>query len=270
MIVYTLIMQIDGKEIARGILARLSKDITALRVAPTLAVIQVGDNPASLAYIRQKQKAAEKIGARMIVSNTIADVWRFNTDPSVHGIIVQRPVPEGTPPYAVTLQKDVDGFEPGSPFDVPVVAAVGEILQTIHPDDFQAWVQQKTVTVIGRGSTAGNPIFHYFQKLHCATSQIHSQTPDPEKITKDADIIVSCVGKRRVLTGEHIKPGVILIGVGLWRDSEGKLKGDYEEPEIANIASAFTPTPGGVGPVNVACLMQNLVKACTLQQGGGV
>lgn len=250
-------MQIDGKQIAEDILTTLKQEVQKLSAIPTLAVVQLGDNPASLAYIRQKKKAAENIGARVIISNDIADVARYNIDLQIHGLIVQRPVPSDTLRYAVIPRKDVDGFEPYSPFDVPVALAVWTIIQSTGKTP-------KTFAVIGRGETAGAPIARYLEKQNCATSIIHSQTPNPVEIMRRADCIISCVGKDRVLTKEHIKPGAILIGVGIWRNENGKLRGDYNEEEIADSAGAYTPTPGGVGPVNVACLMQNLVKACKM------
>ena len=117
------------------------------------------------------------------------------------------------------------------------------------------------LVVIGRGETAGKPIAAHFTKLGCNPTVIHSQTPNAKKLMQSADIIISCVGKQRVVTREDIKQDVILISVGIWRDSEGKLHGDYDETDIENKASYYTPTPKGVGPVNVACLMQNLVIA---------
>lgn len=255
-------MKINGRAIAEGLLQKLTADVARLKISgitPTLAVIQIGDNPASLAYIKQKQIAAEKIGAKVIVSNTLLDVTRFNEDPYIHGLIVQRPVPIGAGEHTVTPKKDVDGFEENSPFDVPVAIAVYKILQSIKADFSKKFV------VIGRGETAGKPILHYLEKLHCTTSLIHSKTPNSKEIMKHADVIISCVGKERVVTRESIKSDAILISVGIWRDSEGKLRGDYNEEEILDIASFYTPTPGGVGPVNVACLMQNLVKASTIE-----
>lgn len=249
---------INGKEIASNILTTLTGEVTQLKqkgIVPTLAVIQIGDNPASLAYIKQKQKAAETIGAKILMSNTLSDVSRFNNDSSVHGVIIQRPVPVSIDTYQVSREKDVDGFEENSPFDVPVALATCEILKQIHAD------LSKNIVIIGRGETAGKPIFEYFQKLHCTTSQIFSTTQNSNEILKYADIIISCVGKQNIVTHDFLKPGVILISVGIWRDEAGKLHGDYEESDIADIASSYTPTPGGVGPINVACLMQNLVKA---------
>lgn len=288
-------MIIDGKLIAERILDRLTKDVSTLRLSgmsPTLAVILVGDDPASLAYIKQKQKAAQRIGAVVHFDHQPAtinpDVLKrlittYNDDPGIHGLIAQRPIPHEVGDVSDILQtvapsKDVDGFLPNSPFDVPVAAAVGEILKSVHSNefivhrkinttskDFIHWLREKHIVVIGKGETAGGPILRYLKKQQCTTSLIHSHTPNPDDIMKQADIIISCVGKERVVPASAVKSGAILISVGIWRNAEGKLRGDYEESEIADRASWYTPTPGGVGPVNVACLMQNLIKACMIK-----
>lgn len=273
-------MLIDGKAIADTILTTLTKDVETLKdsgINPTLAVILVGDDPASLTYIKQKQKAADAIGANVVFSHLPAQagqssdirpeklqeiITTFNSDKNIHGVIIQRPVSlKNINPilHSVLLSKDVDGFLPNSPYNVPVALAVHEILKFIHID-----FHNKHVVVIGRGETAGKPIATHFTKLGCNPTVIHSTTPNTKELMKSADIIVSCVGKERVVTSDDIKQGVILISVGIWRDSEGKLHGDYDETDIQNKASYYTPTPKGVGPVNVACLMQNLVKACML------
>ncbi len=280
-------MKIDGKLLAESILLKLAADVAHLAsrgVIPTLAVILVGDNPASLAYIKQKQKAADRIGAHIVFDHQPATmtpddlrtrIKTYNSDPSVHSLITQRPVPEEMENVSdilntISHEKDVDGFLPDSPFDVPVALAVGEILKFVHSKstteqkDYITWVKEKHIVVIGKGETAGAPILRYLEKQHCTTSLIHSQTPNPTDIMKQADIIISCVGKERVVPAGAVKSGAILISVGLWRNQIGKLRGDYEEDEIADSAAWYTPTPGGVGPVNVACLMQNLIKACKM------
>jgi len=288
-------MRIDGKAIAEGILENLSKETETLigeGIMPTLAVILIGDNPASLTYIKQKQKAAERIGAHVIFDHQPTSltsgglfnlIHKYNTEPEVHGLIIQRPIPSEVGGVndvldKVAPQKDVDGFLPGSSFDVPVAAAIGEILKNAHATliaenktkkkDFDTWLRAQKITVIGRGETAGAPILSYLKKLECATSNIHSKTPNPASLMKRADIVISCVGKERVVTREATKSGAVLISVGIWRDKGGKLRGDYEEDDIADVASLYTPTPGGVGPVNVACLMQNLIKACKMNAKG--
>lgn len=264
-------MKIDGKAIADAILTNLTKEVDSLitkGITPTLAVILVGDNPESLAYIRQKQKITERIGGRFIFEHLPAQtqtrelaarVQMYNDDPTVHGLIVQRPLPEDYGDVtdilnSVSPKKDVDGFVPNSPFDVPIAQAVLTILEQINAD-----IKNKHTVIIGRGETAGKPIAAAFAKRHSATIIIHSKTPNPKEIMKSADILISCVGRDRVVTPDAVKPGAILISVGLWRGQDNKLHGDYEESEIANIAAYYTPTPGGVGPLNIASLMQNLV-----------
>lgn len=292
-------MRIEGKVLANTILHSLT-----LKGIPALAVIQVGDDPASTAYITQKKKAAETVGIKLIHSHHPRQVSKatlqavvdlYNQDLQTHGVIIQRPLPPdlGDPIEiirSVHPAKDVDGFLPGSRFDVPVALAVAEILKHVHAeipntpnpagllfpdqsgerardDGFIGWLKTKNITVIGRGDTAGAPIFHYFRKLGCTVAQIHTQSKHPHTVMKNSDIIVSCVGKKQVVTPEYIKPGVILVSVGIWRDESGKLHGDYEEDDVKDIASFYTPTPGGVGPVNVACLMQNVVRAAKMILG---
>lgn len=283
---------IDGKALADTLLSILTTDVIKLKsqgITPTLAVILVGNNPGSLSYIKQKQKIAVRIGAHVIFHHqpsSISDqqlqsiIKKFNVDPNVHGLIVQRPVPRELGDVTdilntVNPQKDVDGFTPNSPFPVPVAQAVMTILN--HLSDLasqglslQGWTKNKNIFVIGRGETSGKPIAELLQKKDCKVQIVHSHTPQPTVILKTADVIISCVGKPNIVTKDMIKPGVILMSVGIWRDDNGKLHGDYEEDDIKDIASFYTPTPGGVGPVNVACLMQNLIKASTIKQAGQI
>jgi len=273
-------MRIDGKALAEDILSNLTKQVSRLKqkgITPTLAVILVGDDPESLSYIRQKQKATEKIGCRFIFERlpkaalskeVAARVQMYNRDPHVHGLIVQRPLPQTIDAAInqhVDPKKDVDGFVLTSPFDVPIAVAVMDILTYIHPQHTLHWLQKQNIVVVGRGETAGQPIAAALTRQQCATSIINSHTTNPKDIMREADIIISCVGKQGVVTRDAMKSGVILISVGLWRAENGKLHGDYEEEDIKDIASFYTPTPGGVGPLNIASLMQNLVKACTMK-----
>ena len=245
-------MKIDGRAIADKILANLHVSGT-----PTLAVIQVGDDEASNTYIAQKKKAAERIGARIIhtrLSNKIKVdkinklIEQYNNDQTVHGIIVQRPLPREYKMIQIILSKDVDGFLANSPYTPPVAAAVITILKEIGQ-------KPTSCVVIGRGETAGSPITETLHKNGWEVTVVHSRTENPAKIIKGAQIIISCVGNRKVITRDMVHKDTILIGVG---------RGDYDEEEIKDRVAYYTPTPGGVGPVNVACLMQNLVIACTI------
>lgn len=283
-------MGIDGRAIAESILNTLASEVESLKqkgVTPKLAVILVGDNPASMSYIKQKQIAAEKIGALVHVENLPASVTsqklnniiqQYNADGTTHGLIIQRPLPSllsDTSMYRyIDTKKDVDGFLLNSPYTVPVAEAVFEILKNCKSQitsaswrtnarqkTFSDWVKSKFIVVIGRGETAGKPIAQALIKLGCTITVIHSQTPHPDDVIRTGDIIISCVGKDNVVRRDNVKQGAILIGVGIRRNSDGKLHGDFDEEEMKDIVSCYTPTPGGVGPVNVACLMQNLVKA---------
>lgn len=276
-------MKIDGKAIAEGILENLRLNVSDLKrkgVTPTLAVIHIGDDPGSTAYIRQKQKAAEAIGAILIHSHQPACrqgrssaislqqlqkiIEEFNDNPAIHGIIIQRPLPKPLRADGILISKDVDGFLPGSPYPVPVAAAVMAILERSHPGFRRVRpLRKQHIVVIGRGETAGIPITEALRKRGIDPIVVHSQTPNPDDAIRTADIVISCVGKPNVVRRDNIKTGAVLVSVGLSRDSDGKLHGDYEEDEIKDVACLYTPTPGGVGPVNVAYLMANLVEAAS-------
>jgi methylenetetrahydrofolate dehydrogenase (NADP+) / methenyltetrahydrofolate cyclohydrolase len=280
-------MMISGKAIADEMMAKLTETVTTIKkhgVTPTLVVIQAGNDPNSHSYIKQKQKATARIGANMILEHfsdsvtpdmLASAIAQYNKDSRIHGLIVQRPIPTivgevGDILNSVAPAKDVDGFVPHSPFEVPVAEGVMAILEYIHKNlqdvklvasNFKAWLNSQKIAVVGRGSTAGTPIATTLSSYDCTTSIIHSKTPHPTRILKSASIIISCVGKEQVITRKNISRGVILISVGLTRGKDGKLHGDYNEESIKHNASFYTPTPGGVGPVNIACLMKNLVDA---------
>jgi methylenetetrahydrofolate dehydrogenase (NADP+)/methenyltetrahydrofolate cyclohydrolase len=292
-------MLINGKHIAEQIFSDLKQRVSSLNFTPKLGVILVGEDPASEAYVMQKQLKADNINAEVAIfqfpidtqTETLLDKIRsLNSDSTTHGIIVQRPLP----PHINTdvLQeeidesKDVDGFKSTSPFHVPVVLAVLRILNEVYVslrakemsdaisssqiaasptaprnDNLLVWLKTKQVVLIGKGSTAGKPLMDYLNEMGVAFQSIDSKTENPEEITKQADIIISSVGKGSIITREMIKPGVVLIGIGIFRGEDGKLHGDYEEEQIKDIAAFYTPTPGGVGPINVAMLLENLVMA---------
>jgi len=285
-------MIIDGKKLANSILDQLKIEAEELKhkdIFPKLAVVQIGDNPASNSYIKQKQKAADEVGIILELIKKNEDfsekelnslIDKLNFDPEIQGIIIQRPLPAFLNNLLIlnkiNPKKDVDGFVPNSEFEVPVAKAVFKILEKIYIliqtadnsniGNIWEWIKEKNIAVVGRGETAGEPIANYFRKQNCATSVITTQTKNPTIILSKADIIISCVGKKQIVNACNIKKGVILISVGIWRDQEGKLHGDYEDDEIVEIASFYTPTPGGVGPVNVACLMKNVILSSESKQ----
>ncbi|HUQ85446.1 MAG TPA: bifunctional 5,10-methylenetetrahydrofolate dehydrogenase/5,10-methenyltetrahydrofolate cyclohydrolase [Candidatus Limnocylindrales bacterium] len=279
-------MRIDGKEIAEKIFENLKDRVGELEkknVVPHLAVILVGANPASVAYVTLKQKKGEAIGAKVsliryetdVTTVKLADkVEELNNDPTVHGILIQRPLPPQIDVEKLELltdpEKDVDGFHPDSPYTLPLPLAVVKILEEIcvlksEKINFNTWLKSKNIVVLGKGPTGGGPIIKLLKKLGTHPQVIDSKTEDREELMKTADIIIGSVGRENVILPENIKKGVILIGVGILKGNDGKLKGDYDPEKIKDVAGYYTPTPGGVGPVNVAMLMVNLIKAAEKQ-----
>lgn len=286
-------MRIDGREIAKGIFEDLKKRVAKLReksVTPHLVVFLAGDDPASSTYVRQKELKAIEIGAKATIyhlpnstteEKLLSIISKLNNDPTVHGIIIQRPLPdhinEEKIDLAVDPKKDIDSFHPNSPHSTPLAQAVIRILKETHCQtarsdlvkvrpcqgrtSFREWLNVQKIVVIGKGKTGGGPVIQMLRKMDVEPKIIDSKTQNPKEVTKNADIIISTVGKPNIVKADMIKKGVILVSVGLHRGEDGRLHGDYEESEIKNIASFYTPTPRGVGPVNVACLLDNLVSA---------
>jgi methylenetetrahydrofolate dehydrogenase (NADP+)/methenyltetrahydrofolate cyclohydrolase len=282
-------MKFDGRALATILYTRLKKSVDhameKTKIRPSLDVYLIGDNPSSLSFIKQKRLAAEKIGATLtlyqysdISYNEFRDViFTSNHNPNVHGIVIQRPLPEirndlNPLLQSIALEKDIDGFLSNSPYEVPVAEGVLEILseicRTCHAPSVKDLIINKTTVVIGRGVTAGTPIARMIERQGITPLVIHSHTFLPDQIMKSADILISCVGKKHTVKKDSVKDGAILIGVGLCRNEDGTYSGDYEETDIAIKTSWYTPTPGGVGPVNVACLMKNLVMSYTRSTGG--
>ncbi|MBI4084290.1 MAG: bifunctional 5,10-methylenetetrahydrofolate dehydrogenase/5,10-methenyltetrahydrofolate cyclohydrolase [Candidatus Levybacteria bacterium] len=275
-------MRIDGQEIASTIFADLKKRIEKLKkkqITPHLVVMLVGNDQASHAYVKQKQKKGEEIGALVTVQmygedattdQLLTEILKLNQDPLVHAIVVQQPLPghidtqklvDNTDP-----KKDVDGFHIDSSFTPPIAEAAIHALDTIRFHLVQGgtlteWLAAKRIVVIGKGETGGAPIIAKLQKLAIALKTIDSKTENPTGVMRQADIIISCVGKSGIIKADFLKKGVVLIGIGMHRGSDGKLHGDYEENDIKNIASYYTPIPGGIGPVNVAMLLKNVLIA---------
>lgn len=279
-------MKLDGRTIAETIYTHLRKRVRELQkktVVPHLVVILVGENPASIAYILQKRLSGENIGGKVTVlkypPNTTEQeleekIKLLNSDPFVHGILIQRPLPKHIDSNTLSLitapEKDVDGFHPDSQFTLPLPLAVEKLLEEIYlqkqtkTNNFLSWLQSQDIVLLGKGEAGGKPIFAYLTKLHVSPQIIDSKTPNAKELLKQADIVISAVGKK-VIKPEMLKKGVILIGVGLFKDENGKLQGDYDEETIKDITAFYTPTPGGVGPVNVAMLMDNLITATEKQ-----
>jgi methylenetetrahydrofolate dehydrogenase (NADP+)/methenyltetrahydrofolate cyclohydrolase len=276
-------MKIDGKQIAQEILDNLKKQTKKLKekhIYPKLAIILVGNDPSSVSYINQKKIKAELIEAKTIIKHFPSDtstttllkaIKEFNDDGKVHGIIVQQPLPKHINlkdiVNAIDPKKDVDGFHQNSHFQMPINMAVLKILEKVYVNTpnlesrFIDWLKDKKIVILGKGKTGGKPIIKLFERMKIPVASIDSKTEEPENLTQNADIVISAVGKANILKPQMIKEGVALIGIGISRGKSAKLMGDYDQSEVKNIASFYTPTPGGIGPINVTYLLKNLVQA---------
>lgn len=271
-------MKIAGTTLASKILDDLMPKVAELQkqnLTPKLSVILVGNNQNSLSFIKRKEKYCEQIRTKLSLhrfprnarqQEIVALIQKLNADKNIHGIIVQRPLPSNLKnhtneiAYKVLPEKDIDGFVPNSRFAVPVALAILKTLDYVSNLSFLDDLKNLETLVLGRGETAGKPIFELLKKYGFRVTQAHSQTPDTFKLIKTTDVLISCIGKPNFIRGEMIKKGAIAIGVGLSTLGE-KLVGDLEEESVAKVAYVYTPTPGGIGPINVACLLANLVCA---------
>ena len=288
-------MKIDGKKIADYILQLLKKKIKQLKkkLTPTLSVFLIGENNEQLSFVKIKSKVAEKLGVdfKLIHLKKIPSFEKFallikkeSKDEKTTGIIIQQPLPtqlstESIYDYIDDL-KEIEGRKRKSPYSPPVGLAILTVGKYIHNGQkinesllvnnkditsgrIKRYFKNKKVVLVGRGLTGGQPIGKTLNQAGINFINIHSQTPHPEKYYQEADVIITAVGKK-IISPTMLKNGVILINVGL-RKEKGKLKGDYEEEEIKDIASFYTPTPGGIGPIDVAYLFKNLIEAASLQ-----
>ena len=272
---------INGKEIAESVRQEISKEVQQLReknVVPGLAVILVGDNQASQTYVRNKQKACEDLGMHSVLikkpaelsqEELIQSIAELNQDDSIHGILVQLPLPghiqEKAIIEAISPEKDVDGFHPinigrmmtGQDAFLPCTPyGVMVMLEYIDYD-----LEGKHVVIVGRSNIVGKPAGQLFLNANATVTYCHSRTKDLAYYTKQADVVVAAVGKRDTITSDHIKEGAVVIDVGMNRNDEGKLCGDVAFDEVKNKASYITPVPKGVGPMTITMLMKNTVKS---------
>ena len=270
---------LDGKQIAQQVRTewKLRADrLNALGIAPGLAVVMVGDNPASQVYVRNKIKACREIGVRSEehllpgdspLAAVLALLDRLNADAGVHGILVQLPLPSQIAPQAVIERiapaKDVDGLHPanlgsllcGHPHFLPCTpAGIMEMLKTT-----ELALAGKEAVVIGRSNIVGKPIALLLQQAGATVTVCHSQTRDLAHHTRRADVLVCAIGRPQAIGGEMIKAGAAVIDVGINRSPEGKLIGDVDFGTALARAAWITPVPGGVGPMTIAMLMRNAI-----------
>lgn len=279
---------IDGNALSRQLRAEVAQRATALKArgtTPGLAVVLVGDNPASQVYVRNKVKACEDAGfhsvlekyaASMTEAELLARVEALNNDPSIHGILVQLPLPAHIDDHKVieTISplKDVDGFHVASAGAL-MVGEVGfkactpygcmKMLESIGMKDLRG----KHAVVIGRSNIVGKPMAMMLLAANATVTICHSGTADLAAMTRQADIVVAAVGKRNVLTAEMCKPGAVVIDVGMNRNDEGKLCGDVDFDGVKEVAGFITPVPGGVGPMTITMLLVNTMEAAERAAG---
>ena len=272
---------IDGNALSkqlRGEVAQRAAALTAKGLKPGLAVVLVGDNPASQVYVRNKVKACEDVGFHSVLekydatlseAELLTRVEALNNDPSIHGILVQMPLPKHINPLkvieAISTAKDVDGYSVQSAGDLMAglpgfrpctpYGCMKLIESTGVP------IKGKHAVVIGRSNTVGKPMALLLLQAHATVTICHSGTPDLAAHTRLADIVVAATGRRNTLTADMVKPGAIVIDVGINRNEEGKLCGDVDFAGVKEVAGYISPVPGGVGPMTIAMLLVNTLEA---------
>ncbi|SEM39691.1 methenyltetrahydrofolate cyclohydrolase /5,10-methylenetetrahydrofolate dehydrogenase (NADP+) [Ligilactobacillus sp. WC1T17] len=270
----------NGRDLAQKVRESLKERVNKLKkrgVTPTLAVILVGDDEASKVYVRNKHRAAEKIGIKTIdkklpqnagQEEVIKVVKSYNNDPNVHGVLVQMPLPKQIDEKAVidaiSPKKDVDGSHPenmGRLFMNEARAlpctprGIMELL-----DEYDIDVRGQEVVIVGRSNLVGRPLAALMINASATVTVAHSVTHKLQEVTKKADILVVAVGQAGMIDESYIKPGAVVIDVGINRTAEGKLSGDVNEASVMGKASFLTPVPGGVGPMTVSMLMKQTVE----------
>ena len=273
---------IDGKLLSEQLRKEVATRAAALKtkgITPGLAVVLVGDNQASQVYVRNKVKACEDVGfhsvlekydASMTEAELLARVEALNNDPSIHGILVQLPLPKHIDDHKVietiSPAKDVDGFHVASAGAL-MVGEVGfkactpygcmKMLESIGMKDLRG----KHAVVIGRSNIVGKPMAMMLLAANATVTVTHSGTADLAAMTRQADVIVAAVGKVDVLTADMVKPGAVVIDVGMNRNAEGKLCGDVDFNGVKEVAGYITPVPGGVGPMTITMLLVNTMES---------
>lgn len=282
---------IDGNALSRQLRTEVAQRAAALKArgtTPGLAVVLVGDNPASQVYVRNKVKACEDSGLHSVLEKYEADmteaallarVQALNNDPAIHGILVQLPLPKHIDAQkvieAISPAKDVDGFHiasagalmTGMPGFWPCTPyGCMKMLESLN-DGKGYNLRGKHAVVIGRSNIVGKPMALMLLQKDATVTVCHSRTADLKAQTLQADVIVAAVGKRNVLTADMVKPGALVIDVGMNRNDEGKLCGDVDFEGVKNVAGWITPVPGGVGPMTITMLLVNTLEAAERAAG---
>ena len=272
---------IDGKAISKLLRKEITQDVEKFKaetgITPGLAVVLVGEDPASQTYVRSKEKSTIKVGMYSEVHRLAAEtsqdelltlVDQLNNDPKIHGILVQLPLPknidENKVIEAINPAKDVDGFRPVNAGrlligqDTFVACTPYGIMELLRQEDVQ--LKGKHAVVVGRSNIVGKPIALLLLQEHATVSICHSRTADLGAMTRQADVLVVAVGRANFITGDMIKPGAVVIDVGINR-VDGQLVGDVEFESAKEVAGKITPVPGGVGPMTITMLLKNTLLA---------
>ncbi|HEO3184109.1 TPA: bifunctional methylenetetrahydrofolate dehydrogenase/methenyltetrahydrofolate cyclohydrolase [Streptococcus agalactiae] len=273
---------IDGKVLSQKMQAELGRKVERLKeqhgIIPGLAVILVGDNPASQVYVRNKERSALEAGFKsetLRLSESISQeelidiIHQYNEDKSIHGILVQLPLPQHINDKKIILaidpKKDVDGFHPmntghlwsGRPMMVPCTpAGIMEMFREYHVD-----LEGKHAVIIGRSNIVGKPMAQLLLDKNATVTLTHSRTRNLSEVTKEADILIVAIGQGHFVTKDFVKEGAVVIDVGMNRDENGKLIGDVVFEQVAEVASMITPVPGGVGPMTITMLLEQTYQA---------
>lgn len=275
-------MIMDGKSLKNEILSGLAEEVKALDKVPTLCVIQVGDDEASNVYINQKRKMCNDIGYNFIhekyddsitEDELLKNIERFNSNDNIDAILVQMPLPSGinekSIQNAVNKYKDVDGLNDSNIVDL----ISGK--SSLYPcttcgvisllDKYGVILEGSNVVIVGRSSLVGMPLFHMLENRNATVTLCHSKTRNLQSITKNADIIISATGVKGLIKEDMVKNNAVVVDVGITREN-GKLYGDVDFDSVSKKASLITPVPGGVGPMTIASLAQNVLKAYKMQK----
>lgn len=277
---------LDGKMVAKKIRQNLKSEVETLKVNginPKLAVIMVGEDPSSKIYVRNKSIACNEVGIEyeeFLLSETttmkeLLDlIDKLNKDETIHGILLQSPIPKGLDINeafrAINPKKDVDGF---NPFNVGKLCLGQDTFVSCTPfgiikllGEYNIEIEGKNAVVVGRSNIVGKPMMQCLLNKNATVTVCHSKTKDLKEVTKKADILVVAIGRANFITKDMVKENAVVIDVGINRGENGKLCGDVDFEEVSKVASYITPVPGGVGPMTIAMLMNNIVKAVRLKK----
>lgn len=281
-------IKLDGKKVASALDEQMTKRVADLKekgITPGIAVVLVGDNSASAVYVRNKQRRAEKLGMNSELIHFKADVSEeelltkideLNADPEIDGFLVQLPLPEHIDEdrviNAIDPKKDVDGFAPdnvghlwiGEPQTKPATAA--GILMML--DYYDVDLDGKNVVIIGRSNIVGKPVAAMMLAKNATVTVAHSHTKNLKELAKTADVLVVAIGRAKFVTKDYVKDGAVVVDVGMDRDENGKLCGDVDFNDVEGTASMMTPVPGGVGPMTITALMDQVIELAEERANG--